>query len=117
MRKNNRLLITLTKEKEEMVRKLMEEDMESDEPLAGYISRLINKEAKRREEEKRKEAEKRGPGRPRKDSGDSDYDQVDYKPEEPIYDHPDQIMNEGVKLTKTELDTYIAFKAGKLSFQ
>lgn len=117
MAKNNRILITLSKEREEIVRELMREDMEESEPLAGYISRLIVKEAKRRKDEKQREAEKRSPGRPRKDGGSMEDEQESYKPEEPIYPHPDQIMNAGVMLTKTELETYQAFKAGKLNFQ
>lgn len=114
MNKNTKRLVTLTKEKEEMLNAMMVEDCEIDEPISSYIARMVSKEWKRRQDEKARETEKRGPGRPRKDDNYTDDEQVVCKPEEPIYPHPDQIMNAGMMLTKTELEAYQMFKAGML---
>lgn len=45
-------LVTLTKEKEEMLNAMMIEDCETDEPTASYIARMISKEWKRRQDNK-----------------------------------------------------------------
>lgn len=114
MNKNKRILITLTEDRRAMLQTLMDEDFESGEPVSSYITRLISKEVRRRQEERAK----RPAGRPRKEDSlvnlEEEEPQVVSKLDEPIYPHPDQIMNAGVMLTKSEIEAYYAFKAGLL---
>lgn len=103
--KSKKIAITLTDIKIDMLEVMMAEDNEQGEPLAGYIVSLIAKEKTRRDQDK----QKKGAGRPRKD----DYNYMSEEDEPRNIPHPDQDMNKGVMLTRSEYEAYQALKGGR----
>lgn len=88
-----RTLITLTKEARTALENLLTQDMQPLTNKSAMISRLIAEETARRKALKAKQR-----GRPTKET--------ETEEEPAIYDHPDQLMNKGRKITKSELLEY-----------
>lgn len=95
MTTSKRFLVTIPAHAEQALADLMHEDMQTNR--SSFISKLIADEAKRRKET----ANKRPQGRPKKEPE---------AEEQPIYDHPDQYMNKGRKVTKTDLLNFYLLK-------
>jgi len=109
--KSNQIILRITNERMARLRELIEEDYKTDESLSTYISNLIIAEYKRRKDEEA-ERKRKTVGRPRKEA------ESDEKEEEVRnIPHPDQIMNAGVFMTKTEFEMYQAFKNGDYTIE
>lgn len=95
--------LSLTPEQFSLLERLMKEQHQTN--FTAYMVYLMAQEEKRLKEE----GSKRGPGRPAKaDEGREEEEPRDIP-------HPDQVMNPGKLITKSELDAYEAMRGGSLS--
>jgi len=96
MRKERkRIMISLTDERQKWLDEMRAEDYQLEMPEATYISDMIRREKKRRDEEKAKKS----PGRPKKEDG-----QNENEPEE-LVPHPSKILaDQGVMIPKSEAE-------------
>lgn len=91
-----KIVLSLTEEKYRWLEDMRVEDYEQEEAMATYVSHLIVREKKRRDEEKMK----RSPGRPRKEDGQN----VDGEQERMVL-HPSQILaDQGVMIPESEAE-------------
>lgn len=95
MRKNEKVVITIRGIVFDLIDEMMESDYQDN--LSDFINSVIVSEKKRRDDEKAK----RPVGRPKKGEEEE---------EEANIPHPDQLMNTGRMLTRSEFDEFAEVK-------
>lgn len=94
-----KIVLSLTEDKYRWLEDMRVEDYEQEEAMATYVSHLITREKKRRDEEKFKAK----PGRPRKEDGQN----VGDEPERMVL-HPSRILaDQGVLIPESEADAIL----------
>lgn len=91
-----RVVLSLTEEKYRWLEEMRAEDYEQEEAMGTFVSRLITREKKRRDEEKIRAK----PGRPKKEDGQN----VDVEDEKMVL-HPSKILaDQGVMIPESEAE-------------